>query len=157
MNIGGGVQLVRLWKNLFADLSVTQTRVQGERVFIDGDTVYKLGIPLEVRLRPIDVAVGWRVQGNSRRTAAYIGAGVSHVRYAETSKFAEAGDNISDGRTGGIMLFGVDVSAVPWIAVGGEVRYRIATGVLGVGGASAAFSEKNLGGLAASVRLVVGR
>jgi hypothetical protein len=157
LNIGGGVQLVNVWKSVFADLSVSKTRITGERVFIDGDTVYRLGIPLEVTLRPIDVAVGWRAHGYSRRTSTYIGAGLSHIRYEETSRFAQPGDDVSDGRTGGMVLFGVDVSAVRWLAVGGEMRYRLATGVVGVDGATAAFSEKDLGGLAASLRLVVGR
>lgn len=155
VSIGGGVQLVNVWKSLFADLSVTQTRVEGERVYIDGGTVYSLGIPLRVTLRPIDVAAGWRVQ-QGRRVSPYIGGGLSHLIYRETSDFAEAADDVKDNATGPLLLWGVDVEAVRWLHVGGEMRYRIVRGILGERGASAELGDHHIGGLAGSVRVSVG-
>ena len=68
-------------------------RIDGERVFIDGRSVYKLGIPLQVRVTPIDLVAGWRL--TKGRLSTFLGAGMSSVTYKETGDFSEGDDNVS--------------------------------------------------------------
>lgn len=154
-NVGGGVAITNLWRNLFIDVGTSQTKVDGHRVFVDGETVYKLGIPLDVTVRPIDVAAGWRV--TSGRLSTFIGAGMTSLHYEETSAFAEADENVTDRRAGGLILVGIDVAVVKWVQLGGEVRYRAVKGILGEGGASGAFGEDHVGGFSAGMRVSVGK
>jgi opacity protein-like surface antigen len=154
---GFGVGLVenRLWRGVFVDLGMSQTKVDGERVFIDEGAIYKLGIPLQVKLTAIDLAAGWRLTRG--RFSPFVGAGVSSVSYKETADFSEDGDNVSQRKNGPLVLAGLDVAITKWIHVGGEARYRAIKGVLGSGGVSEAYGENQLGGVSAAVRLSLGR
>jgi hypothetical protein len=152
---GGGGQVTGLWRGLFLDVAVAQQTIDGERVFVSAGTVYRLGIPLTVRVRPVDVAAGWRFLAN--RISPYVGGGLTVVSYRETSPFADAGDDVRDQQPGALVLGGVDVAVARWLFVGGEVRYRVADGILGVGGASQAFGEDDLGGVSTAFRISVGR
>ena len=67
---GGGVVENRVWRGLFADIGIFQTKVKGERVFMDSGTVYKLGIPLQVTVTPIDFVGGWRLTKDRLSTFA---------------------------------------------------------------------------------------
>ena len=154
MNVGGGVSAT-LWKGLFADMSLSQVQLDGERIFIDEASVYPLGIPLQVTMRPFDVAGGWRMRGG--RLSPYVGAGISRVSYKETSSFAGQGDDVSGSGVGALVLAGADVALTRWLHLGAEVRYRNVENVLGTAGASAAFGDRSLGGLATSFRASVGR
>jgi hypothetical protein len=154
-SIGGGGSVTGLWRGLFADVALSQQTLDGERVFIAGGEVFPLGIPLKVRFRPLDVAVGWRMTLN--RYSPYGGIGLSRIHYEETSDFAAAGDNVSAGRNGALAMGGVDVPIWRWVHVGGEVRYRWVKGILGEGGVSDEFNENRLGGVSAAARISVGR
>jgi opacity protein-like surface antigen len=153
---GGGVQVTNIWKGVFADVGVSQIRtIDGERVFVDDGEVFELGIPLEVKMRPVDIAAGWRLAFG--RISPYVGAGVTFFKYEETSEGADADENVDESRTGPLFLGGVDVAIVSWLHAGGEIRYRQVTGILGEGGVSAEFGEDNAGGLAAAIRISIGR
>ena len=145
----------RLWRGLFADIGVFQTRLKGERVFVDSGTVYKLGIPLQVTVTPIDFVGGWRVTID--RLSTFVGAGVSSVMYKETGDFSEGDDNVSERKVGPVVLGGVDVAITKWVQVGAEIRYRAIKGVLGSGGVSEVYGENELGGVSAAVRMSVGK
>jgi hypothetical protein len=153
---GGGVQVTNLWKRIFAEVAVSQLSRNGERVFIgSGGDLFELGIPLEVTMRPIDVAAGWRFA--FRRVSPYAGAGVTFLSYEETSGFAEAGDDVSERGTGPLVLAGVDVQIWRWIHAGGELRYRRVRGILGDAGVSEHYGERDAGGFSSAVRLSIGR
>jgi opacity protein-like surface antigen len=152
---GGGIVENRLWRGLFVDIGMFQTTVKGERVFLDSGTVYKLGIPLQVKVTPIDLVGGWRVTKD--RLSTFLGAGVSSVSYKETGDFSEGDDNVSQRKVGPVLLGGVDVALTKWVQVGAEIRYRAIKGVLGSGGVSEVYGEKELGGVSAAMRMSVGR
>jgi opacity protein-like surface antigen len=152
---GGGIVANRLWRGVFLDVGMFQTKIDGERVFVDGTSVYKLGIPLQVKVTPIDLAAGWRL--TSGRFSSFLGAGMSSVSYKETGDFFEGDDNVSVRKSGPLVLAGVDVAITKWVQVGAEIRYRAVKGILGSGGASGAFGEKELGGTSGAVRMSVGR
>jgi hypothetical protein len=151
--IGGSVQ--RLWRDLFVDVAFSQQELDGERVFIHEGKTFRLGIPTEITFRPIDVVGGWRFRAG--RTSPYAGGGLTWMSYREQSAFAAAGDDVDEGKAGGVILAGVDVDVVRLLRVGGEVRYRAVNGVLGGGGVSQVFGEDDLGGVAFAVRVSVGR
>jgi opacity protein-like surface antigen len=106
-------------------------------------------------MRAVDVAAGWRLVYG--RVSPYAGAGVTLLSYEETSRGADSDENVSESRSGPLLLGGVDVTIVRWLHAGGEIRYRSVTGILGEGGASESFGEDNAGGLALALRISVGR
>lgn len=150
-----GVTLTRLWRGVFVDVASGRTTLDGERVFVHAGTVFPLGIPAAIEWRPLDIAAGWRVAG--RRFTPYAGIGLTTIAYKETADFAQVGDDVSETASGLLLLGGVDVPLWRWISLGGEVRYRAVTGVLGVGGVSEVFGEDQLGGTSFAVRLSIGR
>ena len=153
--VGGGAQAA-LWRGLFADVAVSWLSIEGERIFVDAaGTVFQLGIPLEVTMRPVDLAAGWRISFG--RITPYAGAGVTFLSYEETSSFAEAAEDVSESGTGMLVLGGADVRVWRWVHAGGELRYRRVRGILGEEGASAEFGEDDAGGFSAAVRVSIGR
>jgi opacity protein-like surface antigen len=156
--VGFGGALNGIWRGVFVDVGFSQQKLDGERVFLDGTTVYKLGVPVEIEMRPIDLAAGWRFRfRNMPRISPYAGAGASFISYKETSDFASPGENVDDSKSGGLFLAGVDVAVLRWVHAGAEYRYRSVKGVLGTGGVSDAFNENQLGGYAFALRVSVGR
>jgi hypothetical protein len=150
-----GVSATRLWRGIFVDVAAAKRTIDGERVFVHAGSVFRLGIPAAIEWRPLDIAAGWRFELG--RVAPYAGVGATTISYTETARFAQAGDDVSESASGVVVLGGVDVAVWRWINVGGEVRYRSVKGVLGVGGASEAFGEDQLGGTSAAVRVSFGR
>jgi opacity protein-like surface antigen len=152
--IGGTV--TGLWRGLFVDLAFTQYKLDAQRVFIDQGTVFPLGIPVRITMRPLDLVGGWRYRSRSR-VSPYGGAGIVFFQYREDSDFATAGDDVSERKTGVVALAGADVRVLRLVSVGGEFRYRAVDGVLGVGGVSQIFGDDQLGGLSLAARFSVGR
>ena len=153
---GGGVQVTNIWKGVFADLGVAQIQaIDGERVFVDDGEVFELNIPLEVKMRPLDIAAGWRFAFG--RLSPYVGAGVTFFKYEETAEGNDPDENVDESKSGPLFLGGVDVSILSWLHAGGEIRYRQVPDILGLGGVSAEFDEDNAGGLTAAVRISIGR
>lgn len=150
VGVGGAVS----WRGIFADVSISKGRLDGQRVFVLDGEVFDLGIPLEISVRPVDIAGGWR--GATGRVSPYAGAGVTFLSYEETADFADPGDDVSERVDGWLLLGGLDVAILPWLHAGGEVRHRVVTGVLGEGGVSEAFGEDSLGGTSVAVRVSVG-
>jgi hypothetical protein len=153
-SVGGGGTVTGIWKGLFVDVGVSRQKISGERVFVLDGTAFPLGIPLEITLRPVDIAAGWR--WSSGRVSPYVGGGATFLSYTETADFAQPGEDVSEQTSGLVILGGFDVAIARWLHAGAEVRYRSITGVLGSGGVSEAFGEDNLGGAAAAVRVSVG-
>jgi len=150
-----GVTLTRLWRGVFLDVAAGRRTIEGERVFIHAGTVFPLGIPTTITWRPLDVSAGWRMPVG--RFTPYAGVGVTTIAYKETADFAQPGDDVSETTSGLLVLGGVDVAVWRWVSLGGEVRYRAVTGVLGVGGVSQEFGEDQLGGTSVAVRLSLSR
>jgi opacity protein-like surface antigen len=152
--IGGTV--TGLWRGLFVDVAFTQYKLDAQRVFIDQGTVFPLGIPVRITMRPFDLVGGWRHRSRNR-VSPYGGAGIVFFQYREDSDFAIAGDDVSERKTGVVALAGADVRVVRLVSVGGEFRYRAVDGVLGLGGVSQVFGDDQLGGLSFAARFSVGR
>jgi opacity protein-like surface antigen len=150
----GGVEVTHIWKGIFADVAATQMTIDGTRVFVDDGQVFDLGIPLQVKLRPLDIVGGWRFRYG--RISPYAGAGITFLKYEETSDFSQSGEDVSESKTGPMFLGGVDVQVWKFIHVGGELRFRRVNGILGEGGASAEFDEDDAGGTSFALRISIG-
>ena len=151
---GGGLQITNLWRELFAQVTVTATSDTGQRVFVDDGTVFPLGIPLTVKATYFDMSGGWKVKFPGRaaqRIVPYAAAGLGVVRYRETSPFAETGDDVDESSISYHVQGGVEVGITRWLGLSADVRYRRVPDLLGLGGVSAAFGEDDFGGVNASL------
>jgi hypothetical protein len=183
---GGGAQVLLPW-NLYAEVAVWRFSAEGERVFVGpNDEVFRLGIPVEVSIMPIEITGGWRyrhcpqpsrtpprtpLRGTAQRPPVpprpagpcnprfipYAGGGFSSYTYDESSKFAAAGENVSQRFNGFHLVGGAEYRIMRWLAIGGEVGWSSIPDALGAGGVSDAFNEDNLGGTTFRLKLAVGR
>lgn len=152
---GGGVDVTRLWQGLFARVAVSRLSADGERVIVvDGERI-PLGVPLEVKMMPLELGAGWRVPvGRTGRVAAYGGAGLLRLSYEESSPGADPEEDFDESFTGRVIFGGVDFDLSRGFMAGVEAQFRSVPDAIGEGGLSREFDETNLGGFA--IRFVVG-
>lgn len=155
--VGGGAEVGLPWGGLYVGVGASRFRRDGERVFISGSEVFPLGIPLTVEITPLEITGGWRFKNLSPRIVPYVGAGWSSYAYTETSQFADPDENVDERFTGWHMLGGVEFKATRWLGIGGEIVFTSVPDALGLGGASEAFDETNLGGSSFRLKISIGR
>lgn len=151
---GGGVEVTG--HHLFVQVRGTWFTKTGQRVFPFNSVIYKLGIPVEIAVRPVDVIAGYRLDGGWR-VVPYAGAGYTSVGYRETSSFADASENVDTRYRGYLVMGGVQVRVWRWIGLAGEVSWSRVGHALGHDGVSKEFGESDLGGTTGRVKIVVGR
>lgn len=154
--VGGGAEVQRVWRGVFLRAAASQMKVAGERVFVFDDTVFPLGIPMDITMTPIELGAGWRFTPVAGRLVPYVGAGALWVKYEETSEGDVASERVNETYPGAVVFGGIDVSVWQFVSAGAEVAWRTAT-VKDPGGALAAFGEKNLGGVSVRVMVSIGR
>lgn len=146
--LGAGVEVLRLWHKVFARGAFSTSSAAGERVIVFEGTAIPLGIPMHVRLSPLEIGGGWREELGRRRTVAiYAGASFLRMRFEQTSDFATADDDLDEAISGFVTFGGVDYTIAKWIVVGVEGQSRFLPNAIGQDGASKAFGEKSLGGM----------
>jgi opacity protein-like surface antigen len=161
MELGGGVQATRLWRDLLVRVAASRISTEGERVFVNsaGESI-RLGIPLTLKATYVDLTAGWASapagRAGVRHMLPYVGAGVGRVKYSERSPFAEPGDDFDATKTTYHVLAGVNSGLLPWLGVSIDGRYRWIPKLLGEGGASRALNENEFGGFDLTVGLNVG-
>lgn len=151
---GGGIDVIDVWRHVFARMALSRMGGDGTRVFVSDGEVVSLNVPIAVRMSAIEIAGGWRfVYPKLPKYTFYGGAGLMRVGYAETSELAHEADN--SGGFLGLMIFGgVEVPVWKRMIAGVEAQYRSVPGALGDGGVSRDFGETNLGG--AVLRVMIG-
>jgi hypothetical protein len=151
---GFGGEVLNVWRGLFVRAAVSSIKETGSRaVVFDGEPV-RLGIPLTLELRPIEIGAGWRLAPVGRgRVVPYGGLAFVRVGYTETSDFAGSGENTATAFSGLGFFGGVEVRVAPWIIAGVEAQVR-SIDALGTGGVSKEFGETNLGGR--TLRVLIG-
>ena len=152
---GGGVQVV-FQEQFFVELSASRFRQTGERAFISNGQSFRLGIPLTATLTPFEVTAGYRFT-LSPRVRPYVAAGAGTYQYKETSSFSDPGEDVDVRHAGFVLNGGADFRLHPWIRVGADVQYTRVPGILGTAGVSAQAGDNDLGGVAARLKLIVGR
>jgi opacity protein-like surface antigen len=156
--VGGGAQVLLPW-GLYVEVSAARFRREGERAFVGpapNHEVFKLGIPLEVTITPLDVTGGWRWR-RWDRIVPYGGVGFSSYRYQETSDFADPDENVDERYSGFHVVAGAEYALLRWLAVGGELSWSSIPNAIGEAGVSQVFNEDNLGGRTIRLKISVGR
>ena len=152
---GGGVQAVFDGK-FFVELSASRFRQTGQRAFISGGQKFRLGIPLTATIVPFEVTGGYRFHF-SPRVRPYVAAGVGSYQYKETSTFNDPSEDVDVRHAGFVVNGGAEFRAHRWVGIGADVEYSHIPGILGSGGVSLQAGEKDLGGVSARLKLIVGR
>ena len=168
---GGGLQVVAGHGRIYAEIGASRllkknAELVGERAFVSDGVAYRLGIPLRATIKPVEVVGGYRFNV-SPRVVPYVGAGVGHYRYTEQSDFADPSETVDTAHVGGIFQAGVELRLHRWFGVAGDAHYTHVPDILGVSGVSQQFAtstqianaarEKDLGGWAVRLKVVVGR
>jgi hypothetical protein len=153
---GGGAELGLPWGGLYVGVGGWRFSEEGERVFVLGSDVFRLGIPLTIEITPIEVTGGWRFKNVWPRLVPYVGGGWSSYGYRETSEFSD-GEDVDERFSGFHILGGAEFKLRPWLGIGGELAWSRIPDALGGGGASSAFDETDLGGTSYRLKVSVGR
>ena len=156
--VGGGTRILLGHGGWFFDIGAWRFRGEGERVFVADDTVFPLGIPVTVKVTPIEVSGGWRF-GFRRlpKLVPYVAAGLTSLYYQETSDFATSRENADAFFNGYHLLGGAEYKLTRWLGVAGEASWTTVPDAIGEAGVSAAFDENNLGGTTLRLKLTIGR
>jgi hypothetical protein len=154
---GGGLQ-VATRRGLFVDLAVSHLSKTGQRAFVTNGEIFQLGIPLKITITPVEISAGYRMKlSEHARIVPYVGGGVGWYRYAETAEFAGSDDNVGTTHAGFLFIGGAEVRLQKWISAAADAQYTAVPGILGKGGVSKDVSENDLGGVAARIRVILGR
>jgi opacity protein-like surface antigen len=155
--LGGGIQLVDR-NGFFIDLTASRFKKTGQRAFRTNNQNFGLGIPLTATITPLEVSGGYRFKlPGSPRLVPYVGVGAGSYGYKETSEFSDASENVDTRHTGYLAVGGVEFRLHRWIGASVDAQYTHVMGILGTGGISQEAGEKDLGGIAARVKVIVGR
>lgn len=164
-----GGEITNIWRMLFVQASFSRTEWSGERVFVAGSDVVRLGLPVAATVSPIDVSLGLRFSGKPpvpnpgkkpklrRRPVPYLGGGIGTLSYTETSPFAQGGDDVSVRVTTFHVMGGLDVPLLRLLHLGVDARYRFARNVFEETGVAGVVGDTDLNGPSFGARLVLGR
>ncbi len=150
----GGSLRVSLTRSFFAGAGLhVFEKSGGQRVFVDGPggTVFPLGHPLEIRVRPIYGFVGYRLRPSSV-LVPYLALGAGSASYRETSTVGGVTTTHSSSKFTWHGALGLEYAAGR-LGIGAEVRYTGIPDVIGLGGVSQIYGENDLGGLSVIARL----
>lgn len=154
--LGGGVEVQRIWRGIFARTVISRMSQSGQRVFVFDNTVFPLGVPLDITMTPIEFAAGWRFRPiGARGIVGYLGAGGVFLSYNESSS-SVAGEEVSEQMSGFLLFGGVEVPVWRFVTAGAEVGWRKAE-VLNPGGVMGAFQENDFGGVTMCVMVSIRR
>ena len=161
---GGGVD-VTMRNNLFVDVAVSRMSKSGQRAFVNEGRVFRTAIALHTTVTPVELTAGYRFHPKPRRLIhrhrvaliPYVGIGVGVYRFEETSDFSNPGEDVSESHLGFAALGGAEFRVSKWVGITADAQYTHVPGILGRGGISKDSSERDLGGIAGRVRVILGR
>jgi hypothetical protein len=147
------VDITGIGGDLFVRVALSDMPKSGTRS--DGSE-FSNGIAVNVKMVPVDLAVGWRFRhllGDDSLTP-FVGGGAFLLHYSEVTPSGNTADNTSAFFKGYEVFGGVDLRVSRVLTVAPEVDYRGVPNAIGKGGVSADFDETNLGGVA--FRITIG-
>jgi opacity protein-like surface antigen len=151
---GGGGEY-RFPAGYFVQGSVERFTVDGERVAVFNNEVFKVGIPDTVKMTPVTITAGYRFDRDGR-TVPYIGGGAGRYFFSERSTFANSADDVSTQFTSYHVVGGLEWRADDWLATAVEVQYTHVPTSLTTGALNA-FGERSLGGVQLRLKVLVGK
>ena len=149
--LGGGAQVT--WRRLFLEVAASRFRSSGERVLSSGGRIYRLGVPTEVTIAPLEATAGYRLR--FRRFVPYAGVGAGSQHYKETSPFSDDAEKVSERHTSYHVLGGVELPVWRRVRAAVEARYRTVPDAIGLAGLSKDLGEQDLGGTSVRLKLIV--
>jgi hypothetical protein len=153
---GGGLQVTER-DRFYVEFGASTLRQNGQRALLTSTgTVFRLGIPLTATLTPLELTGGYRYR-RWHRVVPYGGLGVGWYHYKESSAFAAAGENVDTRHAGFVIEGGAEVRLDRWVGVAVGARYTHVPGIIGTGGISKDAGESDLGGVAARLKVIIGR
>jgi hypothetical protein len=154
---GGAELTVGVGRSFFVGAGGRFFQKTGERVFVaDANApVFRLGHPLKVRTIPLYGLVGYRFSPDAT-LVPYVSAGAGITRYKEESTVGGLTESNSQSKFSGMVALGADYGRGP-VRFGLEANYSLVPSTVGLGGVSAVYGEKDVGGLALLARVVLGR
>ena len=155
---GGGARIGLPYGGLFVDVGAWRYHAEGERAFVAGDTVFPLGIPLDVTVTPLEISGGWRFKLRKMpKLTPYAAGGFTLMKYQETSEFSSGTDDADETFNGFHLFGGVEYKITRWFGIAGEASWSTVPDALGESGVSEAFNETDLGGTTLRFKLTIGR
>ena len=152
---GGGIN-VTSDDQFYLELSASRFDKTGTRAFFFDGTAYDLHIAQKVTMTPFEITGGYRVKRwNGIRPT--FGAGIGVYRYKQVSDFSTGDENVDTRHAGFIVEGGLELRLHRWFGIVGDVHYTHVPGILGDAGFSKDVGEKDLGGVAGRVKVIVGR
>jgi outer membrane protein W len=149
---GAGGEVV-VGERVYLDVTLSRFKRTGQRAFVFNDQTFPLGIPVTARVTPLEVVGGLRFRKEAS-IVPYAGGGVGRYAYTEQSPASDASENVDVSHVGYVIQGGAEFAIQKWIAFAADVQYTHVPGILGAGGLSAQFGERDLGGVAIRGRLV---
>lgn len=144
--LGGGGELM-FAKRFLVRGQWSRFSATGTRVFVDNDeTVFELGIPLDVRVTVTEFSAGYRFFVKPG-WALFAAAGRSNYGVREKSN----GETATSDGGGWHLLGGVEAKPHKWVLLAAEAQWT-ATGDILRGGAAEALGESELGGIRLAAR-----
>jgi hypothetical protein len=125
----------------------------GERVFTRGEgfPVFRLGHPLTVRLVPVYGIVGYRFRREAR-LVPYVLAGAGAAWLRERSTVAGLSETESSTRASGHLAGGFEYGRGT-VRLGVELMFTTIPDSAGIGGVSAVYEERDVGGVTLVARI----
>lgn len=155
---GGGARIGLPLGGLFVDLGAWRYRGEGERVFVANNEIFKLGIPVEITVTPIELSAGWRFRFRRvPKFTPYAAGGFTFLRYRETSQFSTPSEDADDSFNGYHVSGGAEYKITRWLGLAGEASLSRVPDAIGESGVSEAFRETDLGGTTVRIKLTIGR
>jgi len=149
--LGAGAQY-QARNGLFVEGGADFFRQTGQRVFVDGDTVYELGVPDKLTLIPVSATVGYRLKG--RTAAPFVGGGIGQYLFSERTPFDDSSEHAWQHATSYHVLGGVEFRASREVGIAIQGRYTTTPDALS-NGVGPALGESNLGGVQFGVKVLV--
>jgi len=155
---GGGVRIGLGLGGLFFDGGAWRFHATGERAFIFNNEVIGLGIPVDVKVTPIEISAGWQFRIRKLpKLIPYVAGGLTSMRYEETSDFSTPTEDGHDTFNGIHLIGGAEYKITRWLGVAGEASWTTVPDAIGEGGVSKAFSETDLGGTTIRLKITIGQ
>lgn len=154
---GGGLSITQD-DRVYLDLTASRFEKTGTRAFFFNGTAFPTNIAQTVTVTPLEMTAGYRFH-RWPRVIPTVGGGVGLYRYRQVSEFSNPDENVDTQHVGAAVEGGVEFRLHRWFGVAADVHYSYVPGILGQD--PTAFStdagEKSLGGIAARVKVIVGK
>lgn len=153
---GGASVTFGVGRSFFVGAGARFFQKTGERVFVEnaGAPVFRLGHPLKVRTIPVYGLLGFRFS-QDKTLVPYVTGGAGITSYREESTVGGITTTTTQSKFSGMVAVGADYGRGS-IRFGAEVNYSLVPSTIGLGGVSAVYGEKDVGGVAFVGRIVIG-